>query len=94
MKLVRYVGPDIVISKDHSISRWRGKTALKSGKIYELEYDWDGIKNLNNHWVFYIFDDLNANEFGSEDIAQGRGYEINISNIQTIREYNLEKIFE
>ena len=90
MKSIRYIGPDIVISKEHSITQWRGKTALKSGKIYELEYDWNGIMNLNNHWTFYIFDDLN--EF--ETIRQGRGYEINISNIQTIREYNLEKILD
>jgi hypothetical protein len=74
MKFIRYTGPDIVVSQEHTIEKWRGKTALKSGKVYELDYDWSDTRNLHDSWVFYIFDELN--EF--DPVRQSRGYEINL----------------
>ena len=78
-KYIYYKGEDLV--NINKASQWYGKTSLKSGKIYKL----DSTVELNDYCIFYIFDDLGG---GS------RGYELKITEVETLREYNLKKLLE
>lgn len=83
-----YSGPDIVINDKHSIVKWGNKIALKQNTIYKLGLDWNG-DSFNGYWTFYIFDSLN----NYYETKKGyRGYEIEIKYIQTLREFNLDKL--
>lgn len=83
---IKYIGPDIILDKNHSIEKYRGKKVLSNNKIYKLNFDWDTTHELNNFWTFYIYDDLNDGE--------SRGYEIKITDIETIRNHNIDYILD
>jgi len=75
---IKYIGEDIYGNYNSS---FLGKKLLTKGKIYELQIEWDLGMFINNHWIFYIFDDIND--------GTSRGYELNKNDIVTLRELNL-----
>lgn len=83
---IKYIGPDIIFEKDHIVERYRGKKVLSNNKIYELSIEWKTSNQINNHWIFYIYDDLCDGE--------SRGYDINIRHIETIRNHNIDYILD
>jgi hypothetical protein len=74
---IKYIGEDIY-AKESSI--FFGKKLLTKNKIYNLAFIWTGTF-LNDHWVFYIFDDLDDGDY--------RGYELHKDDIMDLRELNL-----
>ena len=78
MNNIQYIGEDVYSSI--------GKRLLTKNKNYRLGFKWDGQSNLNGHWIFYIFDDLNDNDF--------RGYEVKITDIQPLRDSNLSILLD
>ena len=59
----------------------KGKKLLTKDKIYNLSIEWEVDMFINDHWVFYIHDDLNDGD--------SRGYELHKNDIAPIREFNL-----
>ena len=60
------------------------KTFLTKNKAYKLEKEWEFGTQINGYWVFYIYDDL-------ED-GTARGFEIEIKDIELIRNHNIDSI--
>jgi hypothetical protein len=58
-----------------------GKKLLTKNKIYNLSSEWKVDMFINDHWVFYIYDDLNDGD--------SRGYELHKNDITDLREMNL-----
>jgi hypothetical protein len=77
IKKIKYIGEDMYGKNEFFI----GKKLLTKNKIYDLSSEWEVGTFLNDHWVFYIIDDL-----GDGD---SRGYELHKSDIADIRELNL-----
>lgn len=87
MKYIYYKGPDVIVSDSHHIREWRGKAGLKSNTVYELEYPWNGY-SLFGYNTFYIFDELE----NIRGVRESRGYEISVSDVLSLRDYNLEEL--
>lgn len=77
IKKIKYIGEDMYGKNDF----FKGKKLLTQGKIYDLQFEWEVETFLNDHWVFYIIDDLNDGE--------SRGYELHRSDVADMRELNL-----
>ena len=85
---IKYIGDDVYgqksdirLDKHEHYNNLEGKKLLTKNKIYNLSIEWEVDMFINDHWVFYIYDDL-------ED-GESRGHEIHISEIAHIRELNL-----
>ncbi len=59
-----------------------GVEHLTKGKVYKLSSKWPTGLNINDHWVFYIYDNIEDGDF--------RGYEIPIKHIEPLRDVNLD----
>lgn len=84
---IKYIGKDVkTIDCNNPIKRLcdLSPTFLTKNKIYKLAIAWEVNMEINGHWIFYIYDDINDGE--------SRGFEIKISDIETIREHNLNII--
>ena len=85
---IKYIGDDVYgqksdirLDKHEHYNNLEGKKLLTKNKIYNLSIEWEVDMFINDHWVFYIYDDL-------ED-GESRGHEIDRSEIAHIRELNL-----
>lgn len=81
MNSIQYIGEDV-----YGQNSFTGKKLLTKNKRYKLAFKWDGQSSLNGYWIFYIFDDLNDNDF--------RGYEVKITDIQPLRDSNLSMLLD
>jgi len=82
---IKYIGEDVYGKKsDFKVSKkykFEGKKLLTKNKVYELSQEWKVGMFINDHWVFYIYDDL-------ED-GESRGHELHRNEVADIRELNL-----
>ena len=91
---IKYIGDDVygqksdirlafdyVKNKHNHYNELEGKKLLTKNKIYDLSVEWDVDMFINDHWVFYVYDDL-------ED-GESRGHELHRSEVAHIRELNL-----
>lgn len=72
---IRYNGEDITDNID--------QLRLKSGSVYKIDHGWDTGMEMNGHWIFYVYDEI------GKHTNESFGFELEIKNIETLREYNL-----
>ena len=77
IKKIKYIGEDMYGKNDF----FKGKKLLTKDKVYDLHFAWEVGDFYNDHYVFYIYDDL-------ED-GDNRGYELHRGDVADIRELNL-----
>ena len=78
---IKYVGNSVYADNDP----YKGRELISQNKVYNLGIGWNG-SDINGHWIFYLYDNLNDDEM--------RGYEINVKDVKDLRTSNLNIILE